>query len=64
MAETAEKEQRFTTTQVAKKLQVSARVVVNWINAGKIHTIKTLGGHNRITETELERVENEMRGKN
>ena len=42
----------LTTTELAKLCGVSRFTVINWVNRGKIKTMKTIGGHFRIPVTE------------
>ena len=53
-------EKFYTTSEAAKELRVGQTSLIKWINLGKVKTIKTLGGHNRITESELKRLKIEM----
>lgn len=45
-----------TTGQAARILRVNRRTITSWINEGKLASLKTLGGHNRIRLEELNRV--------
>lgn len=45
---------QYTLRQVAEKLGVSVYTVRYWIKEGKIATVRTLGGHHRITQSELD----------
>lgn len=42
----------LTTTEVAKLCGVSRFTIINWVNRGKIKTMKTTGGHCRIPVSE------------
>jgi len=42
----------LTTTELAKLCGVSRFTIINWVNRGKIETMKTVGGHCRIPVTE------------
>jgi len=42
----------LTTTELAKLCGVSRFTIINWVNRGKIGTIKTVGGHCRIPVSE------------
>lgn len=44
--------------EAAKLLSVHPTTVRRWIQEGKLQTIKTLGGHNRIPKGEIERLRN------
>lgn len=45
---------QYTLRQVAEKLGVSVYTVRYWIKESKIATVRTLGGHHRITQRELD----------
>jgi excisionase family DNA binding protein len=42
----------LTTTELAKLCGVSRFTIINWVNQGKIRTMKTVGGHCRIPVSE------------
>ena len=42
----------LTTTELAKLCGVSRFTAINWVNRGKIKTMKTVGGHSRIPISE------------
>ena len=42
----------LTTTELAKLCGVSRFTIINWVNQGKIRTMKTMGGHCRIPVSE------------
>src|SRR5215211_8286306 len=44
----------LTTAQVAERLGVSPRTVGRYIQDGQLQAIATAGGHNRVTEADLE----------
>jgi excisionase family DNA binding protein len=44
------------TTEVARRLQVSARTVLAWAQAGKLPSILTPGGHRRYPAQGVEQV--------
>jgi excisionase family DNA binding protein len=46
----------YTTKQTAEFLNVAASTIVRWDFEGKIHPLRTPGGHRRFTEEELLRV--------
>ena len=46
----------LTTTEVAKELHITTTTVVQWCKKGMIKYIRTLGGHRRITASEMNRV--------
>jgi len=43
----------LTTTQVAKRCNVSRFTVLKWVKQGRIKAIKLLSGHYRIPESEV-----------
>lgn len=43
----------YTTNQLAKLFGVVPTTVIDWIEAGKLHAFKTLGGHRRITHSSV-----------
>jgi excisionase family DNA binding protein len=43
-----------TIDQAAKRLQVSRRTVYNWIREGRLLTIRTIGGSQRVLLSSLE----------
>jgi len=43
----------YTTSEISELLGVTVAAVNNWINAGKLKSFKTPGGHNRITQENL-----------
>lgn len=45
---------QYTLRQVAEKLGVSVYTVRYWVKEGKIATVRTLGGHHRIIQRELD----------
>lgn len=44
----------LTPAEVAAKFKVDAKTVTRWANAGKLTTIRTLGGHRRYKQSEVE----------
>ena len=42
----------LSTTELARLCGVSRFTVINWVNKGRINTLKTIGGKNRIPATE------------
>jgi excisionase family DNA binding protein len=46
-------EQLMTTSEVAALFGVHRSAVTEWANAGKVSTIRTLGGHRRFPEAEI-----------
>lgn len=59
--EQVEKERYWTTFEAAKKLLVTSATIIKWIREGRLKTIRTLGGHRRIPDAEVQRVYKEMR---
>jgi len=51
-----ELEKSYTTNQLAKLMRVTPVTIVAWCNADKIKCIRTLGGHRRISESEVKRI--------
>lgn len=49
-------EKLYRMTKAANRLGVTAQTVKNWIYAGKLHTLRTVGGEHRIPESEIQRV--------
>jgi len=46
----------LTPTEVAKELGVSRSTVKRWIRLKRVESVKTLGGHDRIPQSEVERL--------
>ncbi|MBA7507047.1 hypothetical protein ES706_05763 [subsurface metagenome] len=54
---TEKKEKLLTTTEVAERLGgFSAKTIQRWCDEGKIKVFKSLGGHRRIPESEIDRM--------
>jgi excisionase family DNA binding protein len=49
----SEPEVLLTPAEVAKLFRVDPKTVTRWAKAGKLTSIKTLGGHRRYKETEV-----------
>ncbi|UNX54550.1 BldC family transcriptional regulator [Georgenia sp. TF02-10] len=47
-------EQLLTPSEVAARFRVDPKTVTRWANAGKISSIRTLGGHRRFRRAEVE----------
>lgn len=45
----------LTPAEVAKKFRVDPKTVTRWAKAGKLSSIRTLGGHRRYRAAEVER---------
>jgi excisionase family DNA binding protein len=43
----------LTPAEVASLFRVDPKTVTRWANAGKISTVRTLGGHRRFSEREV-----------
>lgn len=61
--EKVESKKFWTTHEAARYLCVTASTIIQWIKDGKIETIRTLGGHRRISDDEIQRVYKQMRSK-
>jgi len=44
----------LTPGEVARLFRVNAKTVTRWARAGKISTVRTLGGHRRFRRAEIE----------
>ena len=51
--EQASKSPYLLPSEVAEVLQVSPKTVTRWAKAGKLSSIRTLGGHRRYRESEV-----------
>ncbi len=49
-----EQEVLLTPAEVAKVFRVDPKTVTRWAKAGKITAIRTLGGHRRYRQTEVQ----------
>ncbi len=49
-------DQLLTPAEVASLFRVDPKTVTRWANAGKISTVRTLGGHRRFAESEVRRL--------
>lgn len=45
----------LTPSEVAEKFRVNPKTVTRWARAGKLNAIRTLGGHRRFRESEVNR---------
>ena len=43
----------LTPAEVASLFRVDPKTVTRWANAGKLNTVRTLGGHRRFSEREV-----------
>lgn len=48
-----EAEQLLTPSEVAALFRVDPKTVTRWAKAGKLHSIRTLGGHRRYLASEV-----------
>src|SRR4030043_1783701 len=44
----------FTVSQASKYYRVSPKTIINWIDAGHLKAYKTVGGHRRIKQEDLD----------
>lgn len=54
----AEPEHLLTPTEVAAIFRVDPKTVTRWAQAGKVSSIRTIGGHRRFRETDIEQLLN------
>ena len=54
-----EPEELLTGAEVAAMFAVNRKTVTRWARAGKLHAIKTLGGHRRFKASEVRRLREE-----
>jgi excisionase family DNA binding protein len=52
-ANTTESESLLTPSEVASLFRVDPKTVTRWAKAGKLSSIRTLGGHRRYREAEV-----------
>jgi len=55
-----ETEQLLTPAEVAAMFRVDPKTVTRWAKAGKVSSIRTLGGHRRYRESEVRGLMNGM----
>jgi excisionase family DNA binding protein len=53
---TSEAEELLTPSEVAKLFRVDPKTVTRWAKAGKLSSIRTLGGHRRYRAEEVHRL--------
>lgn len=53
---TQEADPLLTPAEVASMFRVDPKTVTRWAKAGKLSSIRTLGGHRRYRETEVRRL--------
>ena len=54
----AEQEVLLTPAEVAKLFRVDPKTVTRWAKAGKITAVRTLGGHRRYRQSEVQNLLN------
>ena len=52
----------LTPSEVAQRFRVNPKTVTRWARAGKLSAIRTLGGHRRFRESEINRCLDELSG--
>jgi excisionase family DNA binding protein len=52
----AKEERLMTPAEVAAAFRVDPKTVTRWAKAGKLASIRTLGGHRRYKESEVKRL--------
>lgn len=60
---TVETEVLMTPAEVAATFRVDAKTVTRWAKAGKLTSVRTLGGHRRYRQSEVEAALNDETGK-
>ena len=55
-AQSAEPEQLLTPAEVAHLFRVDPKTVTRWARAGKLSSVRTLGGHRRYRASEVSRL--------
>ena len=53
-ARPTESEALLTPAEVAAMFRVDPKTVTRWAQQGKLHSIRTLGGHRRYSEAEIQ----------
>lgn len=54
--QTQSEHELLTPSQVAALFHVDPKTVTRWANAGKLSSIRTLGGHRRFRKDEVEKL--------
>ncbi|AZQ77282.1 MAG: BldC family transcriptional regulator [Flaviflexus sp.] len=54
--QTQSEQELLTPSQVAALFHVDPKTVTRWANAGKLSSIRTLGGHRRFRKDEVEKL--------
>lgn len=53
--------QKLSLGQVAERFGVDRRTVNNWVRAGKLPAVKTLGGHWRVRTVDVDKIQKEAK---
>jgi excisionase family DNA binding protein len=61
---TSEQEVLLTPAEVASLFRVDPKTVTRWAKAGKLTSIRTLGGHRRYKDSEVKAILNSVSGNN
>jgi len=61
---TSEQEILLTPAEVASLFRVDPKTVTRWAKAGKLTSIRTLGGHRRYRDSEVKALLNTVSGNN
>jgi len=61
---TTEQEVLLTPAEVATLFRVDPKTVTRWAKAGKLTSIRTLGGHRRYKDSEVKALLNSVSGNN
>ncbi|NBU93851.1 MAG: helix-turn-helix domain-containing protein [Actinobacteria bacterium] len=61
---TSEQEVLLTPAEVASLFRVDPKTVTRWAKAGKLTSIRTLGGHRRYKDSEVKALLNSISGNN
>jgi excisionase family DNA binding protein len=61
---TSEQEVLLTPAEVASLFRVDPKTVTRWAKAGKLTSIRTLGGHRRYKDSEVRALLNSVSGNN
>lgn len=56
MAENHQFEKMLTPQEVAERIKVNPKTVTRWARAGRVRSMRTIGGHRRIPESEVARM--------
>jgi excisionase family DNA binding protein len=60
--ETQAEDRLLTPSEVAALFRVDPKTVTRWAQQGKLHSIRTLGGHRRYSEAEIQAFLADSRG--